>query len=539
MPRGRLIAALFLVACARGGHGADPGAGGAPLSADSPRANPTTIDGQLDKIIMDGWGEIEPAPRVDDATFLRRVTLDLTGRIPTRREVKAFEHDGEPHKRRRVVNTLLASDAYAEHWAEVYTNLLYVGAARVKPIVRAGTRQWLEDQFGEGTSYDVMTRDMIASGGEFDVNGPYGFVLTHGFRNNIEGVTAHTARVFLGLRLECAQCHDHPTDDRLEQEDFYSMAAFYVRTKPRIRKGKGSRTPILIDKKRGEMRMPTAMDAPGSRSGPEVAPRFLGRKVQLKVGQTRREALADAIVDSDLFAKAVVARTWHRLMGHGLVAAFDDLGGEGDPSHPPALQHLADRFVASGYDYADLLRTIVLSTAYQRASFAPDRTPADTRAAEHAFAQAAVRPMDADQLFRSLLIATGVEKTAGRQFRFRVERKKKRALAEYKFVFPDDENVEADAFSGNVPQALLLLNGKLMARATQDRAGGTLAKILDNRKDPAKRVDALYVAVYGRHPTAAQLDAMVELVGRDGNTDRAYEDLMHAMLLSSEFLTIH
>jgi hypothetical protein len=147
--------------------------------------------------------------------------------------------------------------------------------------------------------------------------------------------------------------------------------------------------------------------------------------------------------------------------------------------------------------------------------------------------------MDADQLFRSLLIATGVEKTTGREFRFDVEKKKRKALAEYRFVFPDDENAEADAFSGNVPQALLLLNGKLMARATQDLDGGTLGRVLDRKRNADARVDALYLAVYGRHPTDAQRDAMLELLERDGHADRAYEDLLHAMLLSSEFLTIH
>jgi hypothetical protein len=516
----------MLAGCPRGGPG--PARGDALASS----IQPPSLDPELDQLVAAGWGEVEPAPVADDATFLRRVTLDLTGRIPTREQVETFARDRSPDKRRRLVDALLESEAYAEHWAEVYTNVLLVGAPRVRPWVRDATRQWLEDRFAAGTGWDAVAREIIAGAGELGGAGPQGFLLTHGQKRNVEAVTGHTSRVFLGLRIECAQCHDHPTDDRYAREDFYALAAYFARTRGRLKKDR----PMLVDRPRGEMRLPTASDPPGTRTGRRIAPRFLGRELPATPGQTRREVLADGMIASDLFAKAVVARTWARLFGHGIVPTADDLGGEGDPTHPTALQHLADRFVASGYDHADLLRTIVHSSAYQRASFAPNRTPEQEHAAERVFAQATVRSMDADQLFRSLLVATGVENVAGRRFRKLVDKRKRGALREYRFVFADDENTEADTFSGNVPQALLLLNGRLVSFGTSDVEGSTLAEILDETNNPARRIDALYLAVYGRHATDEQIAALRDPLGRD---PAAYEDLMHAMLLSSEFLTIH
>lgn len=521
-----LVACLILAGCPRGSRG--------PTSAETattPTA-PAARDAELDRLIESRWGDLEPAPVADDATFLRRVTLDLTGRIPTAEQVDAFEHDRSADKRVRLVEALLDSEAYAEHWAEVYTNVLFVGAARVRPYVREYTREWLEDRFAEGTGWDDVAREIIASEGQMEGPGPEGFLITQGQNRNVEAITGHTSRVFLGVRIECAQCHDHPTDDRYSRQDFYEMAAYFARTKGRA--GKGG--PRLYDTPKGEMRMPTAEDPPGKRTGKRVRPQFFDRVLPSRPDQTRRQVLAEGIIASDLFAKAVVARTWQRLFGHGLVEEADDLRGENDPTHPPTLQHLADRFVASDYDHADLLRTIVLSSAYQRASHAPGRTPEEERAAERVFAQATVRPMDADQLFRSLLVATGVDNIAGEKFRAQVEKRKRRALREYRFAFSDDENAEADTFSGNVPQALLLLNGKLVAFGVSDVQGGTLGEILDEKISPARRIDALHMAVYGRHATEEQIDALRDQLGLQAT---AYEDLMHAMLLSSEFLTIH
>jgi len=499
-----------------------------------------TQDAELDRLLREAWARagIEPAPYLDDATYLRRISLDLTGRIPTATAVAAFEADPRPDKRVAWADELLNSQPFAEHWAVLYTDLLLAGRTRERNSVTEDTRAWLETAFADKMSYDAIATELLTAQGRFEGPGPYGFLISHGEKNNVEALTGKTAKVFLGITLQCAQCHDHPSDPRYSQEDFYALAAYFGRSKFRFQKSAGARVPSLMDRKRGEMHLPTARDGPGDRSGAKIAPGFLSKNAS-EHPAGRRAALAQDITGSDLFAKTVVARTWQQMFGVGLVPRWDDLGGEHDKGHPPALEHLASRFVHSDYDLAELLRTIVRSDAYQRSSASPGRSPKQTRAAEAVFAQHPVRSMDAEQLFRSLLIATSADGEGGPRFRKNFEKRRDRALKEYRFVFSDDEMDSADSFSGSVPQALLLLNGELVRSGISDVKGTAVYEVLSRYQAPEARVDALYLRVYGRRPTPAQQSRILATLEEREHGSSAYEDLMHAMLLSSEFLTIH
>lgn len=500
----------------------------------------SSLDAQLDRLIADGWTQagIAPAPLADDATYLRRVTLDLTGRIPTAEAVLRFEADSGANKRASLVASLLDSDAFAEHWADLYTELLLAGRTKERRRVTDDTRTWLQNAFTQELGYDAIATELLTAQGDFPGGGPYGFLLSHGERDDVEALTGKTARVFLGITLQCAQCHDHPSDDRYAQEDFYALGAYFGRSTFRYRRQGDARVPTALERRRGELRLPGSSDGPKERSGPIVAPRFLSREAS-EHPQGRRAALASDIVASDLFAKTVVARTWQQLFGHGLVPRWDDLGGEHDPSHPPALEHLAARFVRDGYDLRALLRVIVLSEAYERASSSPGRPPERVSEAQAVFAQHAVRSMSADQLFRSLSIATSAGDSGGPQFRRVFEKRRRRALEEYRFVFSDDEMSSVDAFSGSVQQALLLLAGDLVQAGVADVEGTAVHAVLDRHRDPAERVDALYRRAFGRVPTDAQRRRVLAALDEREHGSSAYEDLMHAMLLSSEFLTIH
>lgn len=491
-------------------------------------------------MVREGWtaAAIEPAPYADDATYLRRVSLDLTGRIPTATAVAAFEADSRPDKRTAWVDELLDSEPFAEHWAELYTDLLLAGRTKQRKSVTEDTRAWLEGAFSDKMGYDAIATELLTAEGRFEEPGPYGFLISHGEKNNVEALAGKTAKIFLGITLECAQCHDHPSDPRYSQEDFYALAAYFGRSKFRYQKAGGTRVATLMDKRRGEMHLPTAKDGPGDRSGAKIDPGFLSKKAS-EHPAGRRAALARDITGSDLFAKTVVARTWQQLFGVGLVRRWDDLGGEHDESHPPALEHLAARFVASNYDLQALLRTLVLSDAYQRSSAGVGRDPSQTRAAEAVFAQHPVRSMNAEQLFRSLIIATSADGNGGPGFRKNFEKRRDRALKEYRFVFSDDEMASADSFSGSVPQALLLLNGDLVRSGTSDVKGTAVYDVLSRYEAPEARVDALYLRVYGRRPTPEQQARILATLEDRDHGSSAYEDLMHAMLLSSEFLTIH
>jgi hypothetical protein len=270
-----------------------------------------------------------------------------------------------------------------------------------------------------------------------------------------------------------------------------------------------------------------------------VAPRFLGRAIELAPGETRRQALARAIVASDLFAKAAVNHTWAQLFGLGLVEPWDDLGAEHDPRHPEALTRLAHDFVASGYDLRALVRQIVLSSAYGRSSRPAPGVAPDDRAAVRAFAQAGVRPLGPEALFDALRTVTGVQEIARRRTGDdeQVERRMQQALRGLVFVFGDDEMAEVDAFDGTLPQALALWNGELTNQATRAAPGGVLDDVLATSPDPARRLDDLFLAVYTRRPTIAERAAL--LAGLGGANRRAWEDLFFALVVSTEAITNH
>jgi hypothetical protein len=397
-----------------------------------------------------------------------------------------------------------------------------------------GLRAWLRGQLEAGTGWDEITTSMLTVEGDVELEGPAGFLVAHGRDRQVEALTGRTAQVFLGLQVSCAQCHDDP-DGRFTQREFYGLAAYYARTRGGLRNVDGERAARIMDRRRGELRMPTEHDAPGERTGEPVLPGFPGLDAVPGPDETRRQALARGVVASPLFAKAAVGHAWTQLFGRGIVEPWDDLGEPRGSEHPPLLEWLAEDFVAHDHDLRHLLRRIALSSAYQRSSAGE---PEGAAAREQAFARAAVRPLAAAPLLRSLLVATGLEDVRGRAFAREVDRRLRQVQLEYAQTFDDDEMATADAFTGNVPQALLLLNGELTNHGVA-AAPGALAQLLRTDMRSDERVDALWLRVYG-HPPApeARRDALAFLDAR-GHDDAAYHDLMHAMLLTSEFLTNH
>jgi hypothetical protein len=512
----------------------------------------------LDPLIETLWREakVTPAPGADDGAFLRRVSLDLIGRVPTLEETRTFLADPSlPDRRARLVDRLLGSHEFAEHWGDLYADLLFGQERKAAKLEKQFDPQgWLVKAFQENRGYDQIARDLLTATGDLRENGAVAFVVARARGGGgPEAVTGAMARVFLGLQIQCAQCHDHPYDKRWKQEDFYGLVAYFARTKPRNEKAenpemtmaapaeaempamapakkiKAMKTFVLVDVKRGEARM----RRPRSEEDQLVSPRFLGRDVSPRNGETRREALARAVLASDLFSKSMVSRTWSQLFGAGLVEPWDDLGGENDDRHPRILVELARDFVASGHDVKRLIRTIVLSTAYARSS-------TGSAAGVPVFAQAGVRPMSPEQLFRSLLAVTGAEEASKRRGDAeRAERRLLQAFREYQFVFGDDEMAEANRFDGSVPQSLLLMNGELTNGGTRGEVGGVLAQVLAEQREPAARLDQLFLAAYARPPTTQERAPLLEYLRTQRNARAAWEDVFFALVTSTEAITNH
>jgi hypothetical protein len=577
----------------------------APPPVAKPAAPKLMTPADVDALTAALWqsAAVTAAPVSDDAEFLRRVSIDLIGRIPTLEEAERFLADKSPDKRVRLCDQLLASPEYAEHWADVSLDL-FVGHEFRKPGLekRLDPRAFYLASFRENRPYDRMAREMLTFSGEILPSGPGVFVASHVKGGGAETMASATARLFLGVQIQCAQCHDHPYDDRYKQEDFYGLAAFFARTKTKQEKiapapaapaasassapaapgaatltattapsmmaaasagdmgGGGDAGGMAGAAERADNKIYTVFDKPngqmkfkktGADKETVVQPRFFGRTVAPLAGEGRRDTLARAIVGSDLFAKTFVDRTWAQLFGRGIVEPWDDLGGENDPKHPPLLTRLADDFRASGYDIKHLLRLMVLSQAYgltsrtlpaAASSSSPPAAPAKSDAPPPpdpttSFARASVRRLTPEELFRSLIVATGVdrlEQLDADKVRKRIER----ALKEFSFIFADDEAAEVSTFNGNIPQALLLFNGELTNQGAKPKPGSNLSRILAASTDPAARLRAMFLSTYTRPPTDAEEAHLLPAL-KDQGGRAAYEDLYFALLTSTEMLTNH
>jgi hypothetical protein len=339
-----------------------------PVPVPDPPATPTMGD-EIDRLLREGWdaAKITPAPAAGDAEFLRRVTLDLAGGVPTLEEARSFLANPD---RAALVDRLLASDDAAEHFGRSTASLLLGEALGGVPPQRRERAEellaaWLADAYRAGTGWDRIVTSPVAQTGDAEERPEVLYVALAGRGGGLETVAGQSARVFLGVQLQCAQCHDHPYDARWKQEDFWGFAAYFARTRARRDPdAEGLRGLQVFDVPRGQARM----TRPGSTAAVVVKPRFFGRDVAHEKGEARRPVLARAIVASDLFAKAAVNRAWVRFFGRGLVDPWDDLGGEDDPSHPALLVRLAADFRAHGHDVRRLHRIIVLSDAYARSS---------------------------------------------------------------------------------------------------------------------------------------------------------------------------
>jgi hypothetical protein len=537
-------------------------AAAAPTAAPPPEGS--LAPGELDRLIEQSWraAGVTPSLPADDLEFLRRVTLDLAGRAPSLGEVRVFQADTNADRRVRLVDRLLASPAFGEHWADLYADLLWhQEGGKNKLERRADPRQWFVDAFNENLGYDKIATAVVAGSGDVREHGALAFLAARFKAGGPEAITGSAARVFLGLQIQCAQCHDHPYDRRWKQEDFWGLVAYFAGTKVKREEaaapptmttamdgasGGGDGKTFVVRDGRGVARM----HRPGATEDVIVQPRFLGYKPLAPSSEGLRRTFARAIVATDLFPKAMVGRTWAQLFGHGLVEPWDDLGAENDPRHPALLVKLAEDFRASNFDIKHLVRAIVLSTAYARSSSAAagvPQTPEAIEVAVRAFARAGIRPLTPEQLFRTLSIATGAEVMARHRSdsEERAEKKMFQALKEYRFAFDDDEMAEANKFDGSMPQQLLLLNGELTNGGARVGPEGVLGGILRFHDDPAARLDEMMLAAYTRRPTAEEKALLLEhlgpargqALGKDQR--RAYEDLYFALITSTEAVTNH
>jgi hypothetical protein len=512
---------------------------------DAPR-DARALAAKIDELIARRWAneKVTPATAADDAEFLRRASLDLAGRIPSVAEVREFLADTSPDKRARAIDRLLNGPGYVNHFATTWQALLIpennAANFRLRIFVPA-FQAWVQQQFADNVPYDKMVRELLTaqvSGdgrasfqrlqqGERVDPSPMAFYIAKEAKP--EELAAATSRLFLGVKLECAQCHNHPFA-KWSRQQFWEYAAFFAGLQ---REGNDFFGTMRELPDRREIAIPN------STTGQVVQAGFLdGSEPKWKYKVGPRVTLADWVTSKDnpFFARAAANRLWAHFFGIGIVDPVDDLGDEkSEPSHPELLDELAKQFAAHDFDLKFLMRAIMLSKTYQLTSAQTDPTQEDIRL----FARVPVKGMTAEQLFDSVSSATGYREGRDSDNPFIFRGNTPRSEFVTKFA-SQDKRTESTT---SILQALALMNGKLVADATNVERSLTLAGVADAPfLDTPGKVETLFLATLSRKPTAQESERFgkyVEDGGPHKDKKKALADVFWALLNSSEFMLNH
>lgn len=515
-----------------------------PANGDSPTKSAGSVQGivaVINEHLAAGWKVqgVEPSPLADDAEWLRRIYLDVVGHIPPVEVAEDFLTDRDARKREKLLDSLLDDPAYVRNWTVVWTNLL-VGRSDNRDINRSALKKYLRESFARNRPWNEMVAGFISAEGNADENGATNFLLAH-LNNDAMPATAITSRVFLGQQIACTQCHDHPFNN-WKQETFWSYHSFFQQTAVARRDDRSATTKsvsaLVTNPVGGETHFET-------RHGlMKVAyPRFEGVTVSDSADTNRRNELAKLMTagDKPQVAEAFVNRMWDHFFGCGFTRPVDDMGPHNPPSHPELLDHLAREFVASGYDCKQLIRWICLSDSYQRSSrFGRSNESDNPETGESPlFSRMYVKGMTAEQLYDSLLLATGADNTplaTGDH-----DRRRHEWLQQFVHAFQTDENDESINFESSITQALMMMNSDLTQRALSMDRGTFLEKLTNSRDPEAEKIKRLCLATLTRYPTPKELQALRRLVHEEtgSRTNAGWQDALWAYLNSSEFVLVH
>ena len=495
---------------------------------------------------------IEPSKISKDAEFLRRIHLDMTGKIPTPEEVSDFLEDGSSTKRQKKIDELLQSEAYIDYWTRLWVNWL-IGRRGDDDDRRIGLTSWVQDALQKNMPYNQFVQELIAADGELRNNGAGNYVLR--YDRSPVNLTSHTSRLFLGLPMQCAECHDHKSEAWL-QEDFYGIAAFFTGIESQ-RKGDIEAMNSVGDERRIDNFLITNEPQKSiwvERLDAEVPARFLDGTEYKGTPIEKRKALAQWITDKSnpYFSRAIVNRIWKHFMGRGFVEPLDGFGEENLPTNPALLDWLANDFVIHGYNLQHLMRIILNSETYQRTSETKESNKDDEFYYSHAY----VKPLSAEQFFYSMLQATGFErlqqikmegiKRGGGEDRKNMlrelENMKREHLEKFLFLLNNGEMEEIEAFNGTIPQALMMINGNIVNdSASHDDRGSFINYVLGRWREPIQRMEYIYLNVLSRLPTAKEKTYFQRYLERSlySDKDLAYEDLYWVLLNSAEFSLNH
>ena len=513
------------------------GGGRVARAQSTPQADAAGVD----HLIHAAWRQkgIVPAKPAEDARYLRRIYLDITGAIPPEQVVSEFLADRAPNKRAKAVDALLDSSAYADHWTTYWDRVLMGKPAPMATVDYSAFRRWLHSELGQNTSYDRFVTDLITASGfnttgvsyaesmglgmaqtttavdpdrpKIDpatVNGAVNWHLR--FAANPADVAGIASKIFLGVQIQCAQCHDHKTE-KWKQTDFRSFTACFIQTvgipSQRYSAGQAMKGilplnvrdvnfPVRGNKMNGgDERIPYVQATPAALDGTRIDVVPINRRKELAAWMTSKQ--------NPWFAQAIVNRMWAKFLGRGFVEPIDDFRPSNPGVLPEAMQLLANDFIAHNYDMKTLIKTICATEAYQLSSV-PARSRVDPQ--NTLWDHYRLKPMEVNEIVDSLIRATNFQPVLNRiaggnaeQLTSRLQR-----LATFTFATDEPESEQKD-FEGTIPQALLLLNNGLTNGTVSPIPGSALAEVLAMPDNDAGKITSLYLRTLSRHPSAAEI----------------------------------
>ncbi len=564
-------------------------------------AEPLEVARQVDALLREEIPYVDSAgpQRISDEAFLRRATLDCLGRLPTPTQITTFVLDPSPDKRERLVEGLLADPRYGTHWGRYWRDvIMYRKTEERGQILAAPLESYLVESLNANKPWSQIATEFITAVGDLEENGACALIMAQ--QGNPEEVTAEVSRIFLGVQIQCAQCHDHPTD-RWKREQFHELAAFFPRISSRLVMNQDRRefAVVATDNARIGMRRPMAMrrigtpehymsdlDDPQAR-GTLMTPVLFATGQTLSTGvkdADRRATLAEWITakDNPYFAQALVNRMWSELCGEGFYEPVDDMGPDRTPIAPKTLEHLAREFAASGYDLKWLMQSILATERYQLPAAprrAPDEPPLQANVPQR---------LRADVLFDNVLQALELPEPAGfggARGGAVGPRQPRGPRSQFAAIFGYDPSERRDEIAGSIPQALAMMNAPLVngaMRGSDPRfdampgfgpvgaAGGRrvpggargpgiggrglggqglggqgmagmgrstmLSRLMAETDDDQALAEELYLRVLARQPSQSEITTCLLYVKEVGRRGEAFEDILWGLVNSAEFL---
>jgi hypothetical protein len=494
----------------------------------------------VDRHIAQRWSaeRVTPSSLADDAEYFRRIHLDIGGVIPQAADVRQFLADTSPDKRRRAVNDVLGGPRYVVHFDNVLSSLFLPVPDNQPDLTASGFGAWVRRKLIDEASYAEIVREVVTA--SLDVSpalvgrgspfvSPAQFFQSRG--NDPAAIAGAVARSILGLRIECAQCHDHPFD-QWDRQQFWSFAAFFGDISPRTALVNGRRVVQPLDLNRRILTIPDSDTVVTAWHLDGAAPAW-------QHNVSSRITLADWITrpDNPYFARATVNRLWSHFFGAGLVEPVDDFSSANPASHGELLDELAAEFVTHDFDLKFLIRALTASGTYQRSSQQTQVGEPEARV----FATMSVKGLTQHQFYDSLVRAAGAFEPTMERFAVAPRGVDVGSRSEIMRLFADAGQSPREK-STTILQALAMMNGRLIQQATDVDEGATLSAVSDfPLASDEERIEALFLATLGRYPCADELERLVRRLHEAPDRPRAeiLADIHWALLNSAEFKVNH